>query len=90
MRCLIIFFRTYANKQKINLPVFGEYAVGMFFLPQKQAEKEAMLSSIEDEVSDAGFRVIGARDVPYVYESCGPTAQKNDARFCAGNHWETI
>ncbi|MFT8824508.1 MAG: glutamate synthase large subunit [Liquorilactobacillus mali] len=75
------FFRTYASEQKINLPAFGEYAVGMFFLPQKQNEKEAMLSSIEDEVNSAGFRVIGARDVPYVYESCGPTAQKTMPGF---------
>lgn len=51
------------------------------FLPQKKNEKEAMLSSIEDEVLNAGFHVIGARNVPYIYESCGPTAQKTMPGF---------
>ena len=70
------FFRTYAEKNALKLPALGEYAVGMFFLPQEKHEKDAMLSSLNDEISRYGFPVIGSRNVPYVYESCGPTAQK--------------
>jgi glutamate synthase (NADPH/NADH) large chain len=70
------FFREYAAQQKFELPPLGEYAVGMLFLPQKKNEKKAMLQSVTDEISQAGFNVLAVRNVPYVYESCGPTAQK--------------
>ncbi|KRL04135.1 glutamate synthase large subunit [Liquorilactobacillus oeni] len=70
------FFRKYAAQKGFELPAAGEYAVGMLFLPQKENEKQAMLHSVMDEITETGFRVLAVRDVPYVYESCGPTAQK--------------
>ncbi|WP_057743287.1 glutamate synthase large subunit [Liquorilactobacillus capillatus] len=70
------FFRTYAEAKALKLPALGAYAVGMFFLPQEKHEKETMLMAVTGEISQYGFHVIGTRDVPYVYENCGPTAQK--------------
>ncbi|KRM89336.1 glutamate synthase large subunit [Liquorilactobacillus vini] len=70
------FFREYAQRQEFELPPLGEYAIGMLFLPQQENKKQAMLQSVTDEIRQAGFGVLAVRDVPYVYESCGPTAQK--------------
>ncbi len=70
------FFREYAAQKNFKLPLAGEYAVGMLFLPQQEDEKQAMLQSVTDEITATGFRILAVRDVPYVYESCGPTAQK--------------
>lgn len=70
------FFREYAQKTNFLLPSEGDYAVGMFFLPQSKNEKQAMLQSVAADISSAGLHVLAIRDVPYVYESCGPTAQQ--------------
>ena len=35
-----------------------------------------MLKSVNGEIRRAGYQILGTRDVPYVYENCGPTAQK--------------
>lgn len=70
------FFREYAQQNDFELPAAGDYAVGMLFLPQGKNEKQAMLQSVTAEITGAGFRVLAVRDVPYVYESCGPTAQR--------------
>ena len=70
------FFQKYAEEQEFTLPSLGDYAVGMFFLPQKEQEKNAMLGSVTAEITASGFKVLATRNVPYIYENCGPTAQK--------------
>lgn len=76
-----VFFRDYAEKENFILPKKGDYAVGMLFLPQEQKEKEALLRSVCEEITLAGFKVLKTRDVPYVYENCGPSAQKSMPGF---------
>ncbi|QEA53056.1 glutamate synthase large subunit [Loigolactobacillus coryniformis] len=70
------FFRKYAQEQALTLPPAGDYAVGMFFLPQTPTDKAAELTAVTAEIGHAGFAVLGTRAVPYVYENCGPTAQR--------------
>ncbi|KRM36625.1 glutamate synthase large subunit [Agrilactobacillus composti DSM 18527 = JCM 14202] len=70
------FFQKEAQNNGFKLPAAGYYAVGQFFVPQKQSEKEAVLRSVTEEIQNAGIDVLGSRDVPFIYEACGPTAQK--------------
>lgn len=70
------FFQAYAQTADFELPTAGNYAVGMFFLPQAAADKNALLDALTQDIQQAGFNVLATRDVPYIYENCGPTAQK--------------
>ncbi|MCI1986925.1 MAG: glutamate synthase large subunit [Lactobacillus sp.] len=70
------FFRNFAEEQDFELPKAGDYAVGMFFLPQDAEGKDAMTKALTQEVTRRGFDVLAWRAVPYIYESCGPTAQQ--------------
>ncbi len=70
------FFRNYAAEQDFDLPKFGNYAVGNFFLPQDEEGKDATQKAVTAEVENHGFRVLAWRAVPYLYEACGPTAQR--------------
>ncbi|MFZ2352502.1 glutamate synthase large subunit [Paucilactobacillus nenjiangensis] len=75
------FFREYMQDNDLALPKAGNYAVAQLFLPHDRAEKEAMLKVIVDEISNAGFPVLATRAVPFIYESCGPAAQKSMPGF---------
>jgi glutamate synthase (NADPH/NADH) large chain len=57
-------FREEMAKQGINLPVYGEYGVGMVFLPQEAASRLACQEEIERAVRAEGQIVLGWRDVP--------------------------
>jgi glutamate synthase (NADPH/NADH) large chain len=70
------FFRNFAAEQDFDLPKFGNYAVGNFFLPQDDEGKNATQQAVTEQVQQHGFRVLAWRAVPYVYEACGPTAQQ--------------
>ncbi|MCP0886480.1 glutamate synthase large subunit [Ligilactobacillus sp. WILCCON 0076] len=71
------FFQNYAKEMGIKkFPSLGNYAVAMLFVSQQENEKKAMLRSVTDEINRHGYNIIATRDVPYVYENCGPTAQK--------------
>ncbi|MEK1336495.1 glutamate synthase large subunit [Limosilactobacillus fermentum] len=71
------FFQAYAKEAGLkDFPKKGDYAVAMLFVPQEADEKQAMLKSVNGEIRRAGYQILGTRDVPYVYENCGPTAQK--------------
>lgn len=57
-------YREELAKQGINLPVAGEYGVGMVFLPQEAASRLACQEEIERAVRGEGQIVLGWRDVP--------------------------
>lgn len=57
-------FREEMAKQGIHLPVYGEYGVGMVFLPQEAASRLACQEEIERAVRAEGQIVLGWRDVP--------------------------
>ena len=47
-----------------DLPPQGEYAAGMAFLPQQEAERTQMCEAFEQMAVEQGLRVLGWRDVP--------------------------
>ena len=55
------FFR---KSVSFELPAEGEYAVGMVFLPQADASREAAEKTIEELVAAEGQTLLGWRDVP--------------------------
>lgn len=75
------FFRNELAKNDISLPKAGDYAVAQLFLPHEPDKKAAMLKAVTERIEAAGFTVLFCRSVPFVYESCGPAAQKSMPGF---------
>ncbi|MFD1671161.1 glutamate synthase large subunit [Agrilactobacillus yilanensis] len=75
------FFQKEALNHHFELPKAGFYAIGQFFVPQKQSEKKAVIQALTEEIQNDGLTVLGQRDVPFIYEACGPTAQKTMPGF---------
>lgn len=59
-----------------RLPVKGEYAVGMFFLPKEKRKKDFLLKALLRDIAQAGYFVLATRDVPFAFYHCGPGAQE--------------
>lgn len=75
------FFRSEMAKVDLTLPKAGDYAVAQLFLPHDEQERDAMLKAVTHKMEEAGFTVLWTRSVPFVYESCGPAAQKSMPGF---------
>ncbi|GBG94779.1 glutamate synthase large subunit [Ligilactobacillus salitolerans] len=75
------FFRQEADRLGFHLPQAGDYAVAQLFLPQENSNKETMLASVRHEITGFGLKVLGQRDVPFVYDACGPTARASMPGF---------
>ncbi|MDF1479839.1 glutamate synthase large subunit [Leifsonia sp. H3M29-4] len=58
-----------------ELPQLGRYAVGMAFLPNDAAEREAVKSGVAALAAEEGLRVLGWRDVPTDPEHLGNLAR---------------
>ena len=58
------YYREEMAAQNITLPPFGEYGVGMVFLPKENASRIACEQEIERAVAAEGQVVLGWRDVP--------------------------
>jgi glutamate synthase (ferredoxin) len=69
------FFRKVCAKDGINLPAFGEYGVGMLFLPQDPEERKACEAHINKVIQEEGQEVLGWRTVPTRNETLGSVAQ---------------
>ena len=50
--------------QGVALPPFGEYGVGLIFLPKEQASKQACEQELERAIQAEGQVLLGWRDVP--------------------------
>jgi glutamate synthase (ferredoxin) len=59
----------------IELPVPGAYGVGMVFLPQEAASRQACKRRFEEIVREEGQAVLGWRAVPTDDATLGPTAR---------------
>ena len=70
------FFREEMAKQGIKLPPFGQYGVGMVFLPREPASRLACEYEIERAIKDEGQVLIGWRDVPCDSEDLGESVKK--------------
>ncbi|MGO4374783.1 glutamate synthase subunit alpha, partial [Paenibacillus sp. MCAF20] len=58
------FFSNEMKKQEIELPEEGQYAVGMIFMPQNEAARNAIERELESIVAEEGQPLIGWRTVP--------------------------
>ncbi len=58
------FYRAEMAAQGVELPPYGEYGVGMIFLPREQASRLACEQEIERAVRAEGQVLLGWRDVP--------------------------
>src|SRR5471032_2840140 len=58
------FLREEMTKGGVSLPPFGQYGVGMVFLPRDPASRLACEYEIERAIKDEGQVLLGWRDVP--------------------------
>jgi glutamate synthase (NADPH/NADH) large chain len=58
------FFRPQAGKLGITLPLEGDYAVGMVFLPRNAESRAACEKVLQDFINAEGQVLLGWRDVP--------------------------
>jgi len=65
--------RAWADSESITLPVPGDYAVGMCFLPQNSEARDAAIAKLERFVSAEGQHMLGWRDVPTDTTGLGQT-----------------
>ncbi|SDS30372.1 glutamate synthase (ferredoxin) [Paenibacillaceae bacterium GAS479] len=70
------FFKREMNRDGIQLPAEGDYAVGMLFLPQDAAVREALEAKLEAIIAEEGQGLIGWRTVPTNDEKLGESALK--------------
>ncbi|MBL6791627.1 MAG: glutamate synthase large subunit, partial [Methylophilaceae bacterium] len=69
------FFRSIANKEKINLA--KNFAVGMFFLNPDKKKRDASIKIIEKVLNQHNFILAGWRDVPINEKICGTDALRS-------------
>ncbi|MFN7086592.1 MAG: glutamate synthase subunit alpha, partial [Burkholderiales bacterium] len=70
------FFREEMALQGVKLPPFGQYGVGMVFLPQEPASRLACEYEIERAIKDEGQILLGWRDVPCDNSGLGESVKK--------------
>src|SRR5829696_6997051 len=70
------FLREEMAKQRVKLPPFGQYGVGMVFLPQEPASRLACEYEIERAVKEEGQVLLGWRDVPCNNAGLGESVKK--------------
>ena len=69
------FLRKACEAVKIKLPKYGEYGVGMVFLPQDKTERRNCEKIFEQIVAEEGQALLGWRTVPTDNSSLGNTAK---------------
>jgi glutamate synthase (NADPH/NADH) large chain len=70
------FFRAELAKQGVELPPFGQYGVGMVFLPREPASRLACEYEIERAIKDEGQVLLGWRDVPVENSDLGESVKR--------------
>ncbi len=70
------FLREEMAKQRVKLPPYGQYGVGMVFLPQEPASRLACEYEIERAIKEEGQTLIGWRDVPCDNSGLGDSVKK--------------
>jgi len=68
------FFVDQLSKQKITLPDFGGYGVGMIFFPKNERLQDQCRVLFNDYIDDLGFELIAYRAVPTNNNSLGASA----------------
>jgi glutamate synthase (ferredoxin) len=70
-----LFFKKACAEANIRLPSFGEYGVGMIFLPPDSSQRRNCEKVFEDIVKEEGQHLLGWRTVPTSNASLGNTAK---------------
>lgn len=68
------FFKEQLSKQKITIPEFGGYGVGMIFFPKNERLQDQCRVLFNDYIDELGFELIGYRPVPTNNDSLGKSA----------------
>ncbi|MGV3772438.1 MAG: glutamate synthase subunit alpha, partial [Verrucomicrobiales bacterium] len=69
------FFRKEAPKLGFVLPAYGEYGVGILFMPMDPKHRADAVKRIEKIIADEGQELLGWRDVPTRNETLGSVAR---------------
>src|SRR5688572_6686190 len=72
------FLKTASKAAGVALPGFGEYGVGMVFLPPDAAERHECEKIFESIVTEEGQKFLGWRDIPTSNASLGETAKASE------------
>jgi len=72
------FLKKVCAKEKIALPGYGEYGVGMVYLPPDKSERYKCEKLFEEIVQNEGHRLLGWRTVPTSDASLGDTARASE------------
>ncbi len=68
------FFVKECKKNKIELPSFGNYGVGMIFFPKDERQRNDCRTLLNINIRKLGFQLLGYRRVPVNTEGIGETA----------------
>ncbi len=69
------FLKQACAEDKISLPAYREYGVGMIFLPRDPDHRAGCESLFQEIIEDEGQRVLGWRTIPTNNSSLGATAK---------------
>ena len=72
------FFRRKCGDVGFKLPPFGEYGVGMVFLPQDADNRKSLENLLEKVVIKEGLSFLGWRTVPVNNKAIGRLAQESE------------
>src|SRR5438270_7848705 len=69
------FLKLVAKEGRVSLPAFGEYGVGMVFLPPDAAQRAECEKIVSQIVAEEGQKLLGWRTVPTSNVTLGNTAR---------------
>ena len=75
------FFRRKCRERGITLPPFGQYGVGMVFLPKDMKDRHECELIFERTAREYGMVVLGWRDVPVDSSVIGPAPKKGEPKI---------
>ena len=72
------FLKQVCAREKIALPAYGEYGVGMVYLPPDTTSRYKCEKLFEEIVENEGHRLLGWRTVPTINTALGETARASE------------
>jgi glutamate synthase (NADPH/NADH) large chain len=75
------FYFNQLKKQDIQLPKFGEYGIGMVFLPADEKEYNKCKEYLNQQIEKLGFNLLAYREVPKTNQYIGVTAKSAEPKI---------